>query len=98
MARWHEADIHIADPDRFVIGDGLARLRPVASLHDRQSLGGCEHGAMAAARMVGVAVSHPGAVFGLRRVDPSVGRTHVNPFGMRLDPGTQARHSDVYRS
>src|SRR3546814_10464936 len=45
----------------------------IAQRHDRQRLGRREHRAMAAARMVGMAVRHRGARGGARRVDPQVG-------------------------
>src|SRR3546814_15257033 len=47
---------------------------------------------MAAARMIGVAVRHRGALDGARRIDPQVGGLHVNAARMRVDPGPGPRH------
>src|SRR6478672_9516901 len=34
---------------------------------------------------------------GLGRIDPSIRRAHINALRVGLDPGTQARHCELYR-
>ena len=95
MAGGNEADLDLADPDALAIGDRLARLLAVAHAHDRQRLGRRPHRAMPAAGMVGMAVGDQRAGLGLRRIDPGVGGPHVDAFGIRLDPGTEAGHCEL---
>ena len=44
-----------------------------------------------------IGMSDQRAGLGLRRVDPRVRRAHIDAFGVGLDPGTQARHCELYR-
>ena len=98
MAGWDETDIDLANPDRLSIADRLpARLRPIAALHDRQGFGRRQHFAMATARVVAMAVRDKRERLGLRRIDPGVRGADVDPFGVRLDPGTETGHCELYR-
>ena len=90
MARRHEADLDVAQPDRLAIRHRLARLRPVARFHDRQRLGRRPHPPVAAARMVGMAVGDERAGARLGRVDPRVGGRHVDAVRVRLQPVSQS--------
>jgi hypothetical protein len=85
-------DADVADPDSFIVGDRLAALRAAAHFHDSECLGGGEHRAVTTAGVIAVAVCHPGPILRLRWIDPRARRAHVDPFGMRFDPGTQSRH------
>ena len=95
MAGGNEADIDLADADGFAIGDRLPVLLAVADAHDRQRFGRRQHLAMAAAGVVGMAVGDQRPGLGLRRVDPGVGRAHIDAFGKSLDPGTEAGHCEL---
>ena len=98
MAGGDVADIDLADADAFRHKrSAWPDLRPVANFHDRQRLGRRQHCAMAAARMIAVAVGDQRLGLGLRWVDPRVGGPHVDALRVRLDPGTQARHCELYR-
>ena len=94
VAGGDEADVDLAEPDRLAIGDRLARLRPVAAVHDRQRLGRRPDRVMAAAGMVGMAVGDQRAsALGCEgSIHASAGRD-VNAFGKRLDPGTETGHA-----
>src|SRR3546814_7501690 len=74
MPRGMEAEAHPAAFEAVAIFIRLivARLGidAIAQRHDRQRLGRRIHRAMAAARMIGVAVRHRGALDGARRIDP----------------------------
>ena len=95
MAGGDEADLDLADPHALAIGDRPRVLLAVAHAHDRQRLGRRPHLAMAAARMVAMAVGDQSARLGLRGIDPGIRRAHVDAFGKRLDPGTQAGHCGI---
>ena len=97
MAGGDEADVDLADADRLVIGDRLPVLRPVARLHDRQRLGRRQHRAVAAARMVGMAVGDQARALGCEGSIHASAGAHVDALGVGLDPGTQSRHRELYR-
>src|SRR3954464_9075783 len=98
MAGGDEADFDLAEPDRLSIGKWIAALRAVAAVHDRQRLRGRPDRAVAAARMIAMAVGDERSSLGPGRVDPGVGRGHVNAFGERLHPGTETGHGGYMAS
>jgi hypothetical protein len=51
---------------------------------------------MAAAGVIGMAVSHERARLRLARIDPGVGGLYIDAFGKRLDPGTETGHQELY--
>src|SRR5690606_39334069 len=63
----------------------------IAERHDRERFGRREHRAMAAPRMVGMAVGHHGARGRARRVDPQVGGLHIDAALMRLEDRKSTR-------
>ena len=97
MAGGDEADVDLADAEALAIGHGFAVLLAIAGRHDRQRLRRRPDFAVSAARMVGMAVRDERACLRLRRIDPRVGGAHVDAFGKRLYPGTEARHRELYR-
>src|SRR5262245_2722684 len=94
----NEADIDIADAEALSIGNRIAVLLAVADAHDRQSLRRRPHRAVPAARMVGMAVRDESPLLRPRRIDPGVRGADVNALRKRLNPGTEARHRELYRS
>ena len=92
MAGGDEADVDLADADGLAISDRVGRLLAVANVHDRQRLGRRPHRAMAAARVIGMAVGDQRLVVGLRGIDPRIGGFDIDAFGKRLDPVTEAGH------
>src|SRR3546814_16486792 len=77
MARRHEAHADIADPDLFAIADGLRMSRlAITRAHDGERLRRGEHMAVAAARMVRMAVGDERAFRRKRRSDPEIPRRH----------------------
>src|SRR3546814_1014379 len=73
MARRHEGHADIADPDLFAIADGLRMSRlAITRAHDGERLRRGEHMAVAAARMVRMAVGDERAFRRKRRIDPEI--------------------------
>jgi hypothetical protein len=52
---------------------------------------------MAAARMIAMAVRDERERLGLGRIDPCIRGADIDPFGVRLDPGTESGHCELYR-
>jgi hypothetical protein len=92
MAGGHEPTVDVAEPRRLAISDRRALLRTVAAFHDRERLGRRQHGAMPAARMIGMAMRHERARLRRRRVDPRIGGGQIEPLRVGFDPGSGAGH------
>jgi len=69
-----------------------ALLYAIAQRHDRQRRGGGDRLAVAAARVIGVAVGDERAIDGARRIDPRVCRRDVEPHRFGLQPGKRGAH------
>jgi len=98
VAGGHEADVDLAQPEHLAISGRAPVLRPVAALDDGERLGRRPDLAVAAPRMVGMAVGDERARLRLGRIDPGVRRLYVDAFGKRLYPGTQTGHCELYGS
>src|SRR5579884_1961208 len=94
----YEAYLHVADADRFTIVDSLpARLGSIPAIDDGKCFLGCENCRVIAAGVVAVPMSDHCSMLWFGRINPCIGRTHVNSFRVRFDPGTQSRHCELYR-
>ena len=88
----NEGRFDIAEGVAVAIGDGVAGLRPIARVHDRERLGRRPHRVVPATRMIGMAVRHERDGGGARRVDPHVGGLHVDSVRVGIDPVAELCH------
>src|SRR5579885_270777 len=87
MPRGKQRDVHAIERDGFTIPANLFFARPIrAAAHDGKRFGGCEYSAMAAARMIGMAVGYDGARYRFMRIDKKAARLAIKPFGAGFDP------------
>ncbi len=96
MAGGLKPDAHVAQRDRLVpaqrllaeAGVALAQPRP----HHRQRVGRRQHGAMARAGVIGVAVGDHRAVHRPQRIDEESARLAEQAVGQDFQPGRGMRH------
>ena len=86
MARGMQAEPHPAPLEPVAIAERRPRLGAIAQSHDRQRLRRRPHLAMAATRVIGMAMGDHGMLLRCGWIDPDVGRAHINALRMRFNP------------
>ena len=97
VARRGEPDRDAIDLDRLAIFDRLCLLGETVAItrgHDGQRVGMGEHFAMAAARMIGMAVADDGPVHrAAHRVQIEIARRAIEAFGGRVEQEVWPQHA-----
>ncbi len=86
MAGGDITDGDAAHPHFLAIADRGAAGGAIAQTHDRQRLARRPDMAMAATRMIGVAVGYQRPFLRQRRIDPGIGGTDIDSGGVGFDP------------